>query len=99
MGQALVDDDLWVRIEHCCRNGGHESPARRAKTDRGPRGADGNSVCAPQRHPLEHDRRDSNCTRHFITGFSLILTGLNFIVTAHRRRAAAMTRFRMPLFL
>src|SRR5256885_5130773 len=35
----------------------------------------------------------------FITGFSSILTGLNFIVTIHRRRAPGMTWFRMPLFL
>src|SRR5436309_2301675 len=35
----------------------------------------------------------------FITGFSSILTGLNFIVTIHRMRAPGMTWFRMPLFL
>src|SRR5207247_662763 len=35
----------------------------------------------------------------FITGFSPILTGLNFIVTIHRMRAPGMTWFRMPLFL
>jgi cytochrome c oxidase subunit I len=35
----------------------------------------------------------------FITGFSSILTGLNFIVTMHRMRAPGMTWFRMPLFL
>src|SRR5436853_5012547 len=35
----------------------------------------------------------------FITGFSSILTGLNFIVTIHRLRAPGMTWFRMPLFL
>jgi len=35
----------------------------------------------------------------FITGFSGILTGLNFIVTIHRMRAPGMTWFRMPLFL
>jgi cytochrome c oxidase subunit 1 len=34
-----------------------------------------------------------------ITGFSSILTGLNFIVTIHRMRAPGMTWFRMPLFL
>ena len=35
----------------------------------------------------------------FITGFSSILTGLNFIVTIHRLRAPGMTWFRLPLFL
>src|SRR6187397_1547218 len=35
----------------------------------------------------------------FISGFSSILTGLNFIVTVHRMRAPGMTWFRMPLFL
>ncbi len=35
----------------------------------------------------------------FITGFSSILTGLNFIVTIHRMRAPGMIWFRMPLFL
>src|SRR3982074_2394804 len=34
----------------------------------------------------------------FITGFSSILTGLNFIVTIHRMRAPGMTWFRIPLF-
>jgi cytochrome c oxidase subunit I len=35
----------------------------------------------------------------FITGFSSILTGLNFIVTIHRLRAPGMTWFRLPLFV
>ena len=35
----------------------------------------------------------------FVTGFSSILTGLNFIVTIHRLRAPGMTWFRMPLFI
>ena len=35
----------------------------------------------------------------FITGFSSILTGFNFIVTVHRMRAPGMTWFRMPLFV
>ncbi|MEM9290911.1 MAG: cytochrome c oxidase subunit I [Acidobacteriota bacterium] len=35
----------------------------------------------------------------FITGFSSILTGLNFVVTIHRMRAPGMTWFRMPLFI
>src|SRR5215471_2855680 len=35
----------------------------------------------------------------FITGFSSILTGLNFIVTMHTMRAPGLTWFRMPLFL
>jgi cytochrome c oxidase subunit 1 len=35
----------------------------------------------------------------FITGFSSILTGLNFIVTVHTMRAPGMTWFRMPLFI
>jgi cytochrome c oxidase subunit 1 len=35
----------------------------------------------------------------FISGFSSILTGLNFIVTVHRMRAPGMTWMRMPLFV
>jgi cytochrome c oxidase subunit 1 len=35
----------------------------------------------------------------FISGFSSILTGLNFIVTIHRMRAPGMTWFRLPLFI
>jgi cytochrome c oxidase subunit 1 len=35
----------------------------------------------------------------FITGFSSILTGLNFIITIHRMRAPGMTWFRLPLFI
>jgi cytochrome c oxidase subunit 1 len=35
----------------------------------------------------------------FISGFSSILTGLNFIVTIHTMRAPGLTWFRMPLFL
>jgi cytochrome c oxidase subunit 1 len=35
----------------------------------------------------------------FITGFSSILTGLNFIVTIHRLRAPGLTWFRLPLFI
>ena len=35
----------------------------------------------------------------FITGFSSILTGLNFIVTVHRMRAPGLTWSRLPLFI
>ncbi len=35
----------------------------------------------------------------FITGFSSILTGLNFIVTIHKMRAPGMTWYRLPLFI
>jgi cytochrome c oxidase subunit 1 len=35
----------------------------------------------------------------FVTGFSSILTGLNFVVTIQKMRAPGMTWFRMPLFL
>ncbi len=35
----------------------------------------------------------------FITGFSSILTGLNFIVTIHKLRAPGLTWFRLPLFI
>ncbi|HEX7708346.1 MAG TPA: cytochrome c oxidase subunit I [Thermoanaerobaculia bacterium] len=35
----------------------------------------------------------------FITGFSSILTALNFLVTTHRMRATGLTWFRLPLFV
>ena len=35
----------------------------------------------------------------FISGFSSILTGLNFVVTIHRMRAPGMTWSRLPLFI
>lgn len=35
----------------------------------------------------------------FVTGFSSILTGLNFLVTMHTMRAPGMTWSRLPLFL
>jgi cytochrome c oxidase subunit 1 len=35
----------------------------------------------------------------FVTGFSSILTGLNFIVTIHKMRAPGLTWFRLPLFI
>src|SRR5687767_7015390 len=35
----------------------------------------------------------------FITGFSSILTGLNFVVTIHKMRAPGLTWMRLPLFL
>jgi cytochrome c oxidase subunit I len=35
----------------------------------------------------------------FITGFSSILTGLNFVVTIHTMRAPGLTWFRLPLFI
>jgi len=35
----------------------------------------------------------------FITGFSSILTGLNFVVTIHKMRAPGLTWFKLPLFL
>ncbi len=35
----------------------------------------------------------------FITGFSSILTGLNFMVTIHKMRAPGMTWYRLPLFI
>jgi cytochrome c oxidase subunit I len=35
----------------------------------------------------------------FISGFSSILTGLNFVVTIHRMRAPGLSWFRLPLFV
>src|SRR3989475_7895025 len=35
----------------------------------------------------------------FISGFSSILTGLNFLVTVHTMRAPGMTWFRLPMFV
>ena len=55
-------------------------------------------------HAVQHGRtptRTSSPTALgiFITGFSSILTGLNFIVTIHKMRAPGMTWFRLPLFV
>jgi cytochrome c oxidase subunit I len=35
----------------------------------------------------------------FVTGFSSIFTGLNFIVTTHKMRTPGLTWFRLPLFV
>lgn len=35
----------------------------------------------------------------FVTGFSSILTGINFIATVHKMRAPGLTWFRLPLFV
>lgn len=35
----------------------------------------------------------------FVSGFSSILTGLNFIVTTHRLRAPGLTWYRLPVFV
>jgi len=35
----------------------------------------------------------------FITGFSSILTGVNFVVTVHKMRCPGLTWFRLPLFV
>jgi cytochrome c oxidase subunit 1 len=35
----------------------------------------------------------------FVTGFSSILTAMNFLVTIHRMRAPGLTWFRLPLFI
>ena len=35
----------------------------------------------------------------FVSGFSSILTGLNFIVTTHKLRAPGLTWFRLPIFV
>jgi cytochrome c oxidase subunit 1 len=35
----------------------------------------------------------------FITGFSSIMTGINFIVTIHKLRAPGLTWFRLPIFV
>ena len=53
--------------------------------------------------PYSTDGSNSNVLRAgvgvFITGFSSILTGLNFMVTIHRMRAPGLTWFRLPLFV
>jgi cytochrome c oxidase subunit I len=41
----------------------------------------------------------SAATGVFITGFSSILTGLNFVVTIHKMRAPGMVWHRLPLFI
>ena len=53
---------------------------------------------ALQQHLLEH-QVIATALGVFITGFSSILTGLNFIVTIHRMRAPGLTWFRLPLFV
>ena len=35
----------------------------------------------------------------FVSGFSSILTGINFIATTHKMRAPGLTWFRLPLFV
>ena len=35
----------------------------------------------------------------FVTGFSSVLTGLNFLVTIHKMRAPGLTWFKLPLFV
>ena len=54
-------------------------------------------------HPALHELCAGPCRRWsaagvFISGFSSIATGLNFIVTIHRLRAPGMTWYRMPVF-
>jgi cytochrome c oxidase subunit 1 len=53
--------------------------------------------------PLSTDYAEGNVVMLliaiFISGFSSIATGLNFIVTIHRLRAPGMTWYRMPIFL
>src|SRR5215218_214678 len=53
--------------------------------------------------PYSAEHSNSNVTITglgvFITGFSSILTGLNFMVTIHRMRAPGLTWFRLPLFI
>ena len=51
-----------------------------------------------QQHLLEQSRHCDG-VGVFITGFSSILTGLNFIVTIHKMRAPGLTWFRLPLFI
>src|SRR5688572_24280420 len=51
--------------------------------------------------PFSTDASNSNVALAgvgvFVTGFSSILTGLNFMVTIHRMRAPGLTWFRLPL--
>ena len=54
---------------------------------------------AVQQPRLEHRTCMLTGIGVFITGFSSILTGLNFMVTIHRMRAPGMTWFRLPLFV
>ena len=55
-------------------------------------------------HALQHavvalPTSSRRCIGIFISGFSSILTGLNFIVTIHRMRRPGLTWFRLPLFV
>ncbi len=54
---------------------------------------------AVQHRGRQHQRDSRPRIGIFITGFSSILTGLNFIVTIHRMRAPGLTWFRLPLFV
>ena len=54
---------------------------------------------APYSSTYSNTRVAETAIMVFITGFSSILTGLNFLVTVHTMRAPGMTWFRLPLFI
>jgi cytochrome c oxidase subunit 1 len=54
---------------------------------------------APYSSTYSNTRVAETAIMVFITGFSSILTGLNFLVTVHKMRAPGMTWFRLPLFV
>ena len=60
-----------------------------------PAGPSTRRSAAPTRTPIVI----AAATGVFISGFSSILTGLNFIVTVHKMRAPGMTWGRLPLFV
>jgi cytochrome c oxidase subunit 1 len=53
----------------------------------------------PYSSQYSHSYVVAAATGVFITGFSSILTGINFIATTHMLRTAGMTWFRLPLFV
>ncbi|MBM3814166.1 MAG: cytochrome c oxidase subunit I [Acidimicrobiia bacterium] len=57
------------------------------------------TLYAPYSSTYSNSNVTATAIAAFITGFSSILTGLNFVVTIHKMRAPGLTWFRLPLFV